>query len=101
MKIRNRKTIKAGLVLIEKKWTSLIIIELMEGPIRFKALAKRIPEMSEKMLAQRLRELNSLSIIERHVSKYRPLKVEYKLTQKGLELAVSLNSFSQWTDKWM
>ncbi len=70
--------------LLGKRWNGLIIHVLMDGPKRFKDMTETIPTISQKMLAERLKELEQNEIVERQVLPETPVKVIYKLTDKGM-----------------
>lgn len=79
------------------KWKSLIISALIKNEkLRFNELKQKIPQISDKMLSQQLKELESLKIINRKVYSQIPPKVEYTLTKKGQSLFPLLISMSQW-----
>lgn len=85
---------------IGKKWNGLIIEVLISGELHFSHISAAIPEMSDRMLAARLRELEKLAIIERHVDTGYPVRVGYQLTEKGKEIRPILNEVHRWADKW-
>ncbi len=91
---------EAAFELLGKRWTGLIIHGLLQGPGRFKDLSESIPNMSDRMLAERLKELESAGIIERNVYPETPVRIEYKLTDKGKELEQVMESVQKWADKW-
>lgn len=87
--------------LIGKKWTGLIIHTLMEQPKRFSEIHSIIPDLSKRVLNERLKELENSGIIIRNVVTDRPVKIEYSLTEKGSELGTALKSLENWADKWL
>jgi DNA-binding HxlR family transcriptional regulator len=87
-------------MLIGKRWTGLIIRLLMDSKARFSDLESAIPNLSGRMLAERLRELEQEDIVKRSVYGEVPVRIEYELTPKGSELAKSLNSIQEWAEKW-
>lgn len=86
--------------LIGKRWTGAIIQILMGGPTRFNAIAGSIPDMSDRMLSERLRELEQEQIISRLVIPDTPVRVEYELTDKGRALAPALGAIQSWAETW-
>jgi len=86
--------------ILGKRWTCLILRRLLAGPRRFSALSAEIPDLSDRMLSARLRELEADGIVERHVSPGTPLKVEYALTGKGHALAPVVQAIQSWADRW-
>lgn len=73
--------------LIGKRWTGLIIYVLLSGPKRFSEVNSNIPDLSKRVLTERMKELEEYGIVLRHVIPERPIRTEYLLTQKGTELA--------------
>ncbi|WP_151735027.1 winged helix-turn-helix transcriptional regulator ['Paenibacillus yunnanensis' Narsing Rao et al. 2020] len=87
--------------LIGKKWVNLIIHVLLEEPKRFSELHAIIPEISKRMLNERLKELEECGLISRAVIPDRPVRTEYSLTGKGRELGEALGFVEQWAMKWL
>lgn len=86
--------------LLGKRWTGLIIKVLLDGPKRFKDISDQIPNMSDRMLSERLKELEYAGIIVRQVYPEIPVRIEYDLTQKGKELKPAMNEVQAWAEKW-
>ncbi|WP_163653672.1 helix-turn-helix domain-containing protein [Listeria sp. PSOL-1] len=87
--------------LLGKRWTGLIISVLLTGPKRFKQVAAEIPQMSDRVLAERLKELEELNIVIRHVYPETPVRIEYDLTEKGRDLKEVMEQVQRWADKWV
>ncbi len=87
--------------LMGKKWTGLIIHTLMEEPKRFGEIHSFIPDLSKRMLNERIKELEDYGIILRNVITDRPVRTEYSLTKKGTELGRSLQAVEAWAEKWL
>ncbi|MBB6732530.1 winged helix-turn-helix transcriptional regulator [Cohnella zeiphila] len=92
---------EAAAELLGKKWTGLIIRVLMGGPKRFKDIKEQIPDMSDKMLTDRMKELESFGVVKRTVYPEMPVRIEYELTEKGHALEDVTNSIQNWGEKWM
>lgn len=92
---------EAAFALLGKRWNGLIIHVLLRGPLRFKELAETIPHISQKMLTERLKELEEEGIVVRHVYPETPVRIEYELTDKGKELQKAMNEVQKWAEKWM
>jgi DNA-binding HxlR family transcriptional regulator len=86
--------------LISKKWITLIIHVLLDGPKRFGEIHSIIPDLSKRMLNERLKELEECGIVLRNVITERPIRIEYSLTTKGTELGKALNMVEEWAEKW-
>ena len=86
--------------LIGRRWTGAIIFVLLESRSRFATLRKEIPEITDRMLSERLFELEQEGIVERTVIPETPVRVEYSLTKKGRALAVAFDAIADWAHKW-
>ncbi len=93
--------IESTLQIVSKKWTVMIIklIYEYENP-RYTDISKRLIGISPKTLSDRLRELAELKIVKRESFAEIPPRVEYSLTEKGLELGKSIQPIVVWSDKW-
>jgi DNA-binding HxlR family transcriptional regulator len=87
--------------LIGARWTGAIIRALLAGLSRFGELGEAIPGVSDRMLSERLKELETEGIVERRVSPSRPVSVEYRLTDKGRSLASIVEAVSEWATEWL
>ena len=87
--------------LIGRRWTGAIIFVLMESRCRFATLRKEIPDITDRMLSERLFELEQEGIVERTVIPETPVRVEYALTRKGRELAAAVDAIGDWARKWI
>lgn len=87
--------------LIGKRWTGVIIMVLLEGPRRFNEIAERLEGASDRMLSERLKELEATAILERCVYPETPVRIEYRLTEKGKALAPVIEAIEQWGYKWI
>jgi DNA-binding HxlR family transcriptional regulator len=87
--------------LIGGRWTGAIIQLLLQGRMRFAELRASIPEISDRMLSERLRELEVEGIIDRLVIPDTPVRVEYELTEKGRALEHALAAIGKWAERWV
>jgi len=87
--------------LIGRRWTGAIIFVLLKSRCRFATLREAIPDITDRMLSDRLQELEAEGIVERTVIPETPVRVEYELTKKGRALAAAINAISAWADKWL
>ena len=88
--------------LIGRRWTGAIIFVLMESPrCRFATLRKEIHDITDRMLSERLHELEQEGIVERTVVPETPVRVEYSLTKKGRALATAMDAIAEWAEKWI
>lgn len=86
--------------LLGKRWTGLIIKVLISGPKRFKDISDVIPNMSDRMLSERFKELETAGIIIRHVYPETPVRIEYELSDKGKDLERTMDEVQKWAEKW-
>lgn len=87
--------------LIGKKWIGLIIHSILDEPKRFSEIHAYIPDLSKRVLNERIKELEEYGIILRNVIADRPVRIEYSLTRKGKELGNALKSVESWAEKWL
>ena len=86
--------------LIGKRWSGAIVWALGEGPVRFGELSRRVPGVSDRLLSQRLRELEDWGLVERNVEDAAPVRVSYALTEKGADLQPTLQRVREWAIRW-
>ena len=79
------------------KWTSLMILGLADGPRRFSELRRFIPDISQRMLTQTLRDLQRDGYLTRTVYPTQPPSVEYRLTPLGQSFLALLRTLVQWS----
>jgi DNA-binding HxlR family transcriptional regulator len=82
--------------LIGTKWKPLVLFHLLDGPLRSGILQKKIPEISNKMFTQTVRELEKDGLIHRTVYPEVPPRVDYTLTPYGQSLDSILKSLDTW-----
>ena len=87
--------------LIGGRWTGAIIQLLLRGRMRFAELRDAIPDISDRMLSERLRELEAEEVVQRHVVPETPVRVEYELTEKGRALEQALGAVGKWAERWV
>lgn len=87
--------------LVGRRWCGAIARELLGGPRRFSELERAIPDISARLLAQRLRELEAEMIVRRQVDAGPPVQVHYELTEKGLDLAAVVAEIERWAHRWL
>ncbi|WP_443080829.1 winged helix-turn-helix transcriptional regulator [Trichococcus sp. K1Tr] len=87
--------------ILGKKWTGLIIEVLMDGDKRFKELAVQIPNVSDRVLVERLKELEDEKIVVRTENPAAAIKVMYGLSDKGKALNNVMLEIQNWSDAWV
>jgi DNA-binding HxlR family transcriptional regulator len=90
----------AAIELIGKRWTGAIVWALTERPMRFGELGKAVPGLSDRLLSQRLRELEEEGLVEREVEAGTPVRVTYSLTAIGERLGPSIRELRTWAKQW-
>ena len=86
--------------LIGRRWTGAVIQVMLSGAARFSEIRVAIPGISDRLLAERLKELEEELVLSRDVLGGRPPQVFYRLTDKGRALAPVLDSISNWAHQW-
>jgi DNA-binding HxlR family transcriptional regulator len=87
--------------LIGKRWTGAIVFVLLDGPLRFSEVKVLVPEISDRLLSERMKELEGVGIVERQVMDEMPVRVEYSLTEKGRALEPAVRSLKVWARSWL
>ncbi len=87
--------------LIGRKWTGVILRAQLHGILRFSELKAAIPALSDRMLSERLKELEAEGLVVRRVIPDTPVRVEYLLTTKGRALGAVVEAISNWADQWL
>ena len=87
--------------LVGKRWTGAILLVLIDGPLRFSEIRQLVPDVSDRLLSERLKELEGEGIVDRHVYDETPVRVEYDLTQKGQALSDVILAISAWAEHWL
>lgn len=86
--------------LLARRWTPLIIRMLLPRPRRFSELRASIPGLSDRLLSERLKEMEEEGIVTRHVDVDIPVRVLYNLTSKGRDMEQIVREIQRWADKW-
>jgi DNA-binding HxlR family transcriptional regulator len=87
--------------LIGRRWTGAIIFVLLRTNCRFATLREAIPDITDRMLSDRLQELEAEGVVARTVVPDTPVRVEYSLTKKGRALATAIDAIADWAHKWI
>jgi DNA-binding HxlR family transcriptional regulator len=86
--------------LIGRRWTGAILCSLIDGPMRFGELGKVVPGLSDRLLSQRLRELEEEGLVQREVEAGTPVRVTYSLTETGEALGPAIKELKAWAKQW-
>jgi len=87
--------------LIGRRWNGAIIFLLLKQTCRFATLRDGIPDITDRMLSERLQELEQEGVVDRVVVPDTPVRVEYSLSKKGKALAEAIDSISNWAEKYV
>jgi DNA-binding HxlR family transcriptional regulator len=91
---------QVSLELIGRRWSSAILLAMARGACRFSEIRACVPGLSDRMLAQRLRELETAGLVRRQVTPTMPVQVTYQLSSSGAELMASLQPLVRWGLRW-
>ena len=87
--------------LVGKRWTGAILFVLMDGPARFSEVKQLVPDLSDRLLSERMKELEAEGMVERRVIDEMPVRVEYALTEKGQALQPAVVALKVWARAWL
>ena len=87
--------------LIGKRWTGAIIRAMRFGVVRFSDISESIPGLHDRLLSERLKELEHEGVVARTVIPETPVRIEYHLTEKGKGLYDALDAISAWAEQWV
>ena len=90
-----------AMLLLGKRWTGLILRVLMGGPCRFRDLQRQIEGMSDRLLSERLKELEAAGVVMRQVHDEIPVRIEYQLTEMGRGLESVIAAIQAWAEQWV
>jgi DNA-binding HxlR family transcriptional regulator len=91
---------QSSLELVGKRWSSGILLAVAQGATRFTEIVAAVSGLSDRLLAQRVRELQAAGLLERQVIATTPVQVRYHLTDRGADLIRSLQPLVAWGERW-
>jgi DNA-binding HxlR family transcriptional regulator len=94
-------TYHRAIEMIGRRWTGAILRALYSGQHRFSDLTATIPGLSDRLLSERLKELEAEGIVKRTVIPATPVRIDYHLTDKGLALGEVIEAVSTWGETWL
>ncbi len=86
--------------IIGRRWAGAVVRAMLLGASRFSDIRAAIPGITDRVLSQRLKDLEADGIITRQVLEERPVRVEYTLTEQGKSLAGVVDAIASWADEW-
>ena len=87
--------------LVGRRWTGAILSAMLMGATRFTDIIHTVPGLSDRLLSERLKELEANGIVVREVHPETPVRIEYQLTKKGRDLNDVIAALSEWADAWI
>jgi DNA-binding HxlR family transcriptional regulator len=88
--------------LIGRRWTGAIVaVLLQDGPMRFSEIAHAVPELSDRLLSERMKELEGRGVVSRTVEPGPPVRVVYELTEMGRSLEPAISALGRWARHWL
>jgi DNA-binding HxlR family transcriptional regulator len=87
--------------LIGRRWSGAIISMMLDGSQCFNELLTAVPGLSDRLLTERLRELESEGLVQRTVIPGPPVRVSYELTEAGKSLKPVIESLGKWAERWI
>jgi DNA-binding HxlR family transcriptional regulator len=87
--------------LIGRRWTGAIISVMLRGPRCFNEMLAAVPGLSDRLLTERLRELESEGLVRRNVLPGPPVRVSYELSEAGKNLEPVIESLERWAERWV
>jgi DNA-binding HxlR family transcriptional regulator len=87
--------------IIGRRWTGAIVRSLLAGSTRFSDILGTVPELSDRLLSERLKELEAEGIVRRTVLPSTPVRIEYRLTDKGKALGSVVSVVGEWAERWI
>lgn len=91
---------QSSVELVGKRWNSGILLAVAQGATRFTEIIAAVSGLSDRLLAVRVKELESAGLLEREVIPTTPVQVRYHLTAQGADLIRSLAPLVDWTQHW-
>jgi len=86
--------------LIGKRWNPQVVRALQSGATRFGDIRGAIPQISDALLSDRLKELEAQGIVTRDVTPSTPVLIEYHLTERGRDLTKVMDELGRWAERW-
>ena len=86
--------------IVGRRWVPELLRVLLDGPARYGAIRGSIPGISDHLLSERLKELEANGIVVREVTPSTPVRIEYRLTERGQDLAAAIGELAAWAERW-
>ena len=86
---------------VGRRWAGAVLKAMLAGATRFGEIRGAIPGLTNRMLSERLKDFEAEGIVEREVIPEKPVRVEYRLTEKGRALSSAVEALSEWAEEWV
>jgi DNA-binding HxlR family transcriptional regulator len=86
--------------ILGRRWNPQVVSVLLSGPARFGEIRERVPGISDSLLSERLKQLETDGIVTRTVLGGRPVLIEYSLTESGMALGTAIDALSEWAERF-
>ena len=87
--------------IVGRRWAGAVLRAMLAGATRFGEIRGAIPDLTNRMLSERLKDFEAEAIVEREVVPEKPVRVEYRLTEKGRALSSAVDALSEWAEEWV
>jgi DNA-binding HxlR family transcriptional regulator len=87
--------------IVGRRWAGAVLRAMLAGATRFGEIRGAIPDLTNRMLSERLKDFEAEGIVEREVIPEKPVRVEYHLTEKGRALSSAVEALSEWAEEWV
>lgn len=91
---------QSAIELIGRRWTGAILVAMLAGATRFSEIRGSVPGLSDRLLSDRLRELEAAGLVARDVLPEVPVQVRYSLTGKADDLMPIVRALADWAERW-
>ena len=94
------QTFQRSFELVGKRWSASILLAMSRGAIRFSEITEIVTGLSDRLLAQRIKELEQSGLVAREVIATTPVQIRYRLTERGADLMEAMQPISDWGHRW-
>lgn len=92
---------QAAVELVGRRWNGAVLLAASLGATRYSEFLTAVPGISDRLLAQRLRELEAAALLAREVIPTTPVQINYRLTERGAELVEAMQPLIEWSERWI
>jgi DNA-binding HxlR family transcriptional regulator len=92
---------QAAVELVGRRWNGAVLLAASMGATRYSEFLTAVPGISDRLLAQRLRELEAETLLAREVIPTTPVQINYRLTERGSELVEAMRPLIGWSERWL